>query len=105
MLLKRKENFPCNLVSPKSILPKNIMNCNEKLATYIEIPEIFVVILQDKYSVTLSIMWRYDKYAYMCRYWYCKQTKTENSTNKSEIIIKIYTVVISFSHQLKNDTW
>lgn len=25
------------------------MNCKEKLATYIEIPEIFVVILQDKY--------------------------------------------------------
>ena len=49
MLLKRKENFPCNLVSPKSILPKNIMNCKEKLATYIEIPEILVVILQDKY--------------------------------------------------------
>ena len=25
MLLKRKENFPCNLVSPKSILPKKIL--------------------------------------------------------------------------------
>lgn len=27
------------------------MNCKEKLATYIEIPEIFIVILQDKYIV------------------------------------------------------
>ena len=27
------------------------MNCKEKHTTYIEIPEIFVVILQDKYIV------------------------------------------------------
>ena len=51
MLLKRKKTSHVTWCHLKVSYQKNIMNCKEKLATYIEIPEIFVVILKDKYIV------------------------------------------------------
>lgn len=51
MLLKRKKTSHVTWCHLKVSYQKNIMNCKEKHTTYIEIPEIFVVILQDKYIV------------------------------------------------------